>query len=456
MDTGSHARVMTTNERKRVAPGFPEPTERAARSTPATRGELATLWVDGPGATFNIGLVCRFEPGPFAQPDGAVDVEAVRTVLARRAASVPTLRRRLVAGRRPVWVDGPLYPEQHVRRADLADGVELLDWCADRILEPLDRTRPLWRADVVAVAGGGFALLLVAHHVLTDGRKGVAVLRALLDDPWDGDLAPVAAHPDRPRPAAPTGWRHRWRQLRNAIGDLRGRAPVTSLSHPVGSERRVAVVFADLAGLREAEDAFGATVNDVLLAAVTAGLRKVLLSRGEAVAGLEMRASVPVSSGAADQPEGMLLLALPVGEEDPVRRLTTIAARTTALKRRLRSGGGTVFDVLRLPTPLARAAVRWLQHIAARGINLFVTDVPGPPKPLFLAGARLLSAVPVAPLTRNVPLGVAALSYAGTLYAAVNADAAVADLVVLSDAMEHEFATLVAEARRYATGVKER
>jgi hypothetical protein len=409
--------------------------------------------VDRPGAAFNIGLVCRFDAGPFIRTDGLVDGEAVRTVLAQRAASVPTLRRRLVAGRRPAWVDGPVVPEQHVRCADLPDGVELLDWCADRIREPLDRTRPLWRADVVALTGGEFALLLVAHHVLADGRKGVAVLRALLDGGPDGGRSPTAVRPDRPRPLASRRRPHRRRQLRDTIGDLRSRAPVTSLSHPVGPERRIVVVTADLAGLRAAEDAFGATVNDVLLAAVTAGLRQLLLSRGEVVAGLELRASVPVSSGAAGQPEGMLLLALPVGEDDPLRRLATIAARTTALKARLRSGGGTVFDVLRLPTPLARAAVRWMRHIAARGINLFVTDVPGPPDELSLSGARLLSAFPVAPLTADVPLGVAALSYAGTLYVAVNADAAIADLGVLSDGLQREFATVVMAARRCTTGL---
>jgi hypothetical protein len=412
---------------------------------PATPGELATLWVDGPEAAFNVGLVCRFDAGPFGRPDGAVDGTAVRAVLAQRAASVATLRRRLTAGDRPAWVDGPLEPEQHVRCADLPPGVDLLEWCADRIVVPLDRGRPLWRADVVGLGGGEFALLFVAHHVLVDGRRGVAVLRALLDGA-PGEAVP-SGPPSRGAPAEPAVCPRRWRQVRDAVADLRARAPVTSLSRPLGRERRLAVVAADLADLRAAEDAFGATVNDVLLAAVTAGLRHLLEARGSATAGLEMRASMPMSSGSAGQPEGMLLLSLPVGEDDPLRRLTTIVERTTALKGRLRSGGGNVFDVLRLPTPLARAAVRWMQRIAARRINLFVTDVPGPPEPLFLAGARLVSAVPVAPLTANVPLGVAALSYAGMLRVAVNADASVTDLGLMADGMEREFSRLIASAR---------
>jgi diacylglycerol O-acyltransferase len=106
--------------------------------------------------------------------------------------------------------------------------------------------------------------------------------------------------------------------------------------------------------------------------------------------------------------------------------------------------------VLRLPTPLARAAVLGMRRIAGRAINLFVTDVPGPADALRLGGARLLATVPVAPLTGAVPLGIAALSYAGTLHVGINADAAITDVDVLRDAMEREFATLVRAAHAEA------
>lgn len=91
-----------------------------------------------------------------------------------------------------------------------------------------------------------------------------------------------------------------------------------------------------------------------------------------------------------------------------------------------------MFEVLHLPAPLARLAVRWMRRRATRHGNLFVTNVPGPPRPLWLAGSRLLDAVGVAPLQADVPIGVAALSYAGTLAVTVNADAAVPDLDVLA------------------------
>jgi hypothetical protein len=410
---------------------------------PATHGELATLWVEQAGAVFNVALLCRFDSGPFTRSDGGVDTDTVRAEIARRAAGVPALCRRLTREHRPVWIECPIRPADHVSCVDLPENTDLLDWCAGRIVEPLDPARPLWHVDVLQLPEQEFALLLVAHHVLADGRRGAAVLRSLLD-PTPGESQAVAP---RPATAASPGHTGRWAQIRQAAADLRARAPVTSLSRPVGDGRRLAVVRADLADLRAVTGTFGATINDVLLAAVTAGLRQLLAGRGELEPGLVLRASVPMSSGGPGQPEGMLLLGLPVGEADPLHRLARIAAASGERKRRLRSGGGNVFDVLRLPTPVARAAVRGLRRIAGRGINLFVTDIPGPTEQLSLGGARLISAVPVAPLTANVPLGVAALSCAGSLHVGINAAAEVTDLDVLADAMDREFGILTTAAR---------
>ncbi len=157
--------------------------------------------------------------------------------------------------------------------------------------------------------------------------------------------------------------------------------------------------------------------------------------------GLVLRTSFPVGELAGQQ-AGMLLVGLPVGEPDPLRRLALIAEATARMKARVRTGGGDVFDVLHLPGPLARLAVRWMRRAARKHITLFVTDVPGPARPLWLAGARLLRAVPVAPLTANVPVGVAALSYAGTLAVSANVDAGVTDVDVLVRGIERGFADL--------------
>lgn len=139
----------------------------------------------------------------------------------------------------------------------------------------------------------------------------------------------------------------------------------------------------------------------------------------------------------------MLLVGLPVGEPDPLRRLARISTATARMKARLRTGGGDVFDVLRLPGPLARLTVRWMRRAARRHIDLFVTDVPGPSRPLWLAGAPLLRAVPVAPLTADVPIGIAALSYAGTLSVGANVDSRVTEVEVLVRGIERDVANLV-------------
>ena len=153
-----------------------------------------------------------------------------------------------------------------------------------------------------------------------------------------------------------------------------------------------------------------------------------------------LRTTVPVATGATDatgQAMGMMVVDLPVGEPDALRRLAHISEATTERKAQLRASGGDVTDILHLPVPLARAVVRWSRRIGSSRVNLSVSNVPGPTAPLWLTGARMVQAVPVAPL---VPISIAALSYAGTLTVAVNADAAVVDLDVVGDAMSRSFA----------------
>ena len=147
----------------------------------------------------------------------------------------------------------------------------------------------------------------------------------------------------------------------------------------------------------------------------------------------------------------MMLVDLPVGE--PIR----CAAWPRSMPRRrgkgrLHAGAGERHRVLHLPIPLARLGMRWMRRFGGTRVNLFVTDVPGPAAPLWLAGARLLEAVPVAPLVQHVGLGVAALSYAGELAVSVHADGAVTDLELLADGIAADFAAFRAAAAVRADG----
>jgi diacylglycerol O-acyltransferase / wax synthase len=454
-----------------------------ATSSPLTLAELANVWVDEASAPFQVALIGVFEPGPFRRGDGTLDVARVRGELTRRAGRVPELRRRIVwpggGSGRPFWIEDPAaLPDGRISVASLPTGVDLFSWCAPRIVRPLDLTGPPWRADIVdGLDGGRFALVIIVHHVLADGLTGVALAGALFDPGPDGRVDLTAEGPaqipttvlgnpgadrDGDRRAAGTVARrekHRarmvagrlrrgWRQMIDAVADFRTSAPLTSLSHhPVGSGRRLATVRQPMDVLRAAGHQLGVTVNDLLLAAVTGGLRELLLHRDDQLPAEGLRASVPVGAGTPGQAHGILLVDLPVAEPDPLYRLAQIRDTTFRLKARLRSGGGDVLDVLRLPLPVARVAVRWMRRIAGRRINLFVTNVPGPAAAWWLAGARLVEAHPVAPLIRGLSLNVAALSYAGRLHVSVNADGAVTDLDAFTCGMERSFAALVAAAR---------
>jgi hypothetical protein len=161
----------------------------------------------------------------------------------------------------------------------------------------------------------------------------------------------------------------------------------------------------------------------VVLAAVAGGLRELLGHRGEKVEGLVLRAAVPVSlhheqpGQARGNQDGMMLVPLPLGESDPVRRLGLIAAETTQRKQHPHPPGAS--GLMRFAA-VQRAAYRRLTR--QRFMNLWVTNVPGPPVPLYLAGARLLELFPVVPIQGNLTLMVGVLSYAGQLNLTAVAD----------------------------------
>jgi diacylglycerol O-acyltransferase len=439
--------------------------------------ELVNAWVADRCTPFQIALLGVFDAAPFLLSDGALDVPRIRRELVARARRVEAFRRRVVWTRlgegMPVWAPDPAFdPDQHIGCAALPPGADLATWAADRIVRSLPLDRPLWRAEVVdGLPGKRFALIIVVHHVAADGLAGVALARSLLDGTPDAVLldTPVPAAPPLPshadlirdrlrrlavelrsaRPlsgAASRRLRDLVRQFRDASADLRTRTSETSLPRQVGPTRRLVVVREPLDEVRRAGHALGATVNDLLLAAASGGLRALLSARGDDVAALTLRTSVPAATGAGHQAGGIMLVDLPVGEPDPLRRLAAIHAATGRAKLRLYAGAGNITEVVHLPIPLARIGMRWMRRFGGTRVNLFVTDVPGPTAPLWLAGARMLEAVPVAPLVQNVGLGIAALSYAGKLAVSVHADGSVADLELLADGMAADFAAFRAAA----------
>jgi len=300
------------------------------------------------------------------------------------------------------------------------------------------------------------------HHTIADGRAGVATLGALLDLEPDPPVPPapawVPAPPPSNRQLLADNLRRRLRAARGVLGILAHpvatagpvrrawpaatvgmlgeRAPRTSLNRPIGAHRRLAVVRYRLDLAKQIAHAHGGKVNDVLLAAVAGGLRELLLGRGEPVAGVVLKAFVPVSlhhervGDERGNQDGVMVAPLPVGEPDPARRLRFIAAETGRLKRITGSPGANAFPIGWVQRAAWRVAAR------QRYMNLSVTNVPGPPRPLFLAGAPLLEVVPIVPISVNLTLGVGALSYAGQFNVIVVADRdACSDVEAFADGM---------------------
>ena len=418
------------------------------------------LYLEHAGLPQHVAILAVVEGEPLHDQDGRLQLNAVREQLDRRLHLAPRLRQLVVcpplSQGLPLWVDDPTFDmANHVRAVQVpppGGEQELLALCDQLGLRLLDRGRPLWELWLVTgLAQGRVGLVLKLHHALADGLAAVQIAGALLLDTTPD--TPLSTPPSwQPRPA-PSGWtlavdnlqgrvaalaaalarlrhpRTLLAQARVLVGAWRmvhdGQRPPrrSPLRRPLCGRRRLVVARAPLAVITQIAHAHQATVNDVLLAAVAGGLRTLLLARGVPVAGLTLRASVPVAlraqaaAAALGNQVGLMVVPLPVEEPDPVRRLRRIAQATIDRKRRpevlagLRPVGS--LTVLRALNRYSRH-----QHL----VDLFVTNVPGPQVPLFVVGARLLEAFPLVQVAGNVPLSVAALSYDGQLNLGVQSD----------------------------------
>jgi hypothetical protein len=191
----------------------------------------------------------------------------------------------------------------------------------------------------------------------------------------------------------------------------------------VGINRRFTWVRADLDEVKSIKNELGGTVNDVILTVVTRALRKHMLSRGEQIDGLTLKAFVPVSvrgdedrgsEKLGNQVAGMIA-PLPVGCDDPMTCLAQISDAMSGLKKSGQAVGATTLTDLTgfAPPNLLDQAAR--VQIRQRFVNLVVTNVPGPQFPLRMADRELQGIFPLVPLGNNLNLGVAIVSYNGSV-----------------------------------------
>ncbi|MGH2774220.1 MAG: WS/DGAT/MGAT family O-acyltransferase [Actinomycetota bacterium] len=442
------------------------------------------LHLEGPATHMHVGGIALFE-------GEAPDYDDVLEMIAGRLQHVPRFRQKLATVPfglgRPVWVDDPHFNiEYHVRHTALpgpGSRAKLNRLVARIMSQQLDRAKPLWEIWFAeGLAGNRFALISKTHHSLVDGISGTDIMSVLLDpspeppdvdrDDWRPSVEPssdrLMVEALRERLTSPG---EVMRSVQSATSDpakLPGRlieslralsdwvgsgfaAPASSLNRPIGPHRRFETVNVHLDDLKRIKNSFGGTVNDVVLTIVSGGLRRLLQARGERVDDLELRAMVPVSVR-ADHQRGSLgnmvanvWAVLPIFEPDPLERLQVISESMTDLKGSGQAVGAQLLTSLgefAPPTIVAQAS-----RVVARqrAFNLVVTNVPGPQIPLYTLGREMLEVYPVLPLSGNTTLGVALLSYNGSVGFGLLGDyETTQDIGELAEGIEKSLAELLA------------
>lgn len=447
--------------------------------------DTSFLHVEDEVSHMHIGLVSLFEGPPPSHDEFLARLEA-------KLHRAPRYRQRvrfvpLEAGR-PVWHDDPHFAlGYHVRRTALpAPGgdAELRTLVGRVMSQQLDRSRPLWELWVAeGLSDGRWALISKLHHAMVDGLSGSSLLALLLDEERD---AP-APEPVPWRPASEPGGaallaaaladrvRSPWIEIRaavDALGDPAGlarqaahtvpglaayaglaRPPAPSaLNGPLGPHRSWAWTQARLAEIREIRRAHpGVTVNDVVLAAIAGGLRTLLAQAGEPV-DRTVRTLVPVSvraddaSGVPDNRVSAMFADLPLGIEDPAARLHAVSEHMLWLKATHETTAGQMLTAMGglAPELALGLGARIATRLPQRSVNTVTTNVPGPQRPLFLAGRRMLEALPYVPLAGHVRIGVAIYSYDGAIVFGVSGDSdGPLDPVVLCRGIESAMAEML-------------
>lgn len=422
-----------------------------------TAPDLMLIWPEEEGWPQEIGALAILDGESLFDADGKFRLGAVRETVGRRLHLVPRFRQVLYWPKLglgwPVWGDAQAFDiTQHVRTFQVSspcDERHLLLACERLRRRPLHRRRPLWEMwFLTGLADNRVGFFIKMHHAIADGVAGVATLAAFVDavpdppeismPPWmpvglpttrelfRDNLLRRLAELDRTLStmAKPIATANRllrsWPAARELFAE--GRAPRTSVNRRIGSDRRLAVVRSTLDVTKKVAHAHGATVNDVVLTAIAAGYAELFRSRGEPTDGVVLRTFVPVSlhkeqpDAARGNVDAGMLVPLPIAERDHVRRLELIAAETSERKKKSRPPAGSMFRTILLQRAFLHLMPR------QRFMNAYVANVPGPPIPMYFAGARLLELFPVVPITANVSIGVGALSYAGQFNLTVVAD----------------------------------
>jgi diacylglycerol O-acyltransferase len=424
--------------------------------------DASFLYLETPEAPLQVAIVAVLDTSLMP---GGYSFDKIVSVIASRVHLMPPFRRRLREVPfnldHPVWVDDPHFDiVHHIRQVALPapGGLRELAAMAGRIFStPLDRSRPLWEAWVIeGLEHGRVALLTKVHHAAVDGASGAGLLVHLFDLARDTPATtPQALPPKNPVPSdqelvrgairsrleKPQKFVRLVRHTAQAVSGLIQRqrdpdathgatpltAPRTHFNAAVTAKRDVAFVRVPLEDIKTIKRAFGTTVNDVVLAICAGALRRYLLGRN-ALPRDSLIAVVPISVRAEGEEDRItnrlsaLFTSLATNVENPVERLRAIQNVTRGAKETYHAIGAEMLQ------NWAEFAAPNTFHLAARFYtrfrladrhrpvhNVVISNVPGPPVPLYFAGATVVAAYALGPVMQGAGLNVTVMSYHGSV-----------------------------------------
>ena len=445
--------------------------------------------------------VCGLIVLDVSEVPGGYTFDNLRTELARRVTGMPAFRRKLHDSMlnvdHPVWVEDESFDiDHHLQRIGLpepGDDHELAELCAHLASQPIDRSMPLWQMYVIeGLSDGRVAVFAKMHHSTVDGVTGANMMSQLCtltpDDPaLDADLVKETAGGSGALELAVGGALSRlatpWRLaslLPGTLGVLpswisRARkglampapftAPRTPFNRTITGHRTISFTSVDLDDIKRVKNAFGTTVNDVVLAITSTALRKYLDGQN-ALPAKPLIAMVPMSVHAAESRPGTnrvsgMFMSLSTDINDPVERLEAIRDANVVAKDHTNAlDANLLTDWAQFAAPsVFGSAVRMYSRLRLSERhpvvhNLVISNVPGPNIPLYFLGARIEQMLPLGPVFHGAGLTCTVMSMDGSLhFGFIACKRSVPDPWPLADAVTEALAEFVeAAAERERSG----
>jgi WS/DGAT/MGAT family acyltransferase len=446
------------------------------------------LSMETPTSHMHVAGLAVYDP---SEVEGGFDYDRVVDAFDARMHLAPPFRRTLAPVpfglHHPLWVeDGSFNIRNHVRRIAVPEpggDVELAELVSHLVAVPLDRSRPLWEMWFIeGLADGKVAILTKVHHAAIDGAAGNQITVAILDLEPDPPPPPPADPPWRPdrRPSdvellAYAGsslarqplklLKTARRQVESVVGTRRLpfdrrvapptlTAPRTSLNRSLTASRDYAHTTLSLSRVKAVKSAYGVKVNDVVLALCSGALRRYFDGLDEQLDG-PLVAMVPVSVRTDDQRGGegnqvsQMRVSLASDVDEAGERLRAIAAGTEQAKARHAVGADNLQNWAEFAAPaVAGAAARIYSRVGVASLhapifNVTISNVPGPPFPLYTAGARLEHHYPVGPIFDGGGLNMTVMSYLDHLdFGLLACPDVVDDVRVIADGLHAALADL--------------